>query len=163
MKPTEHPRQHTHAGYVFRAWLFAVVPSLIYFFTLVSIGAETLQPPTGRLDVAVAAYSTLVSPLLETALMLLLASPLGLLIPRSERARIVLLAMTFALAHKYGGGWRQVIATAWPSLVYSVTLITWLKKSARQAFLLTALVHALYNLTFFVVGALGMLIAESNV
>ena len=150
----------SRVGYALRAWVVAVLPSLIYFCILVSIGVDSLRPPAGTLDGATAVYSILISPLLETALMLILAFLLGLLIPRSERVRIILLATTFALAHKYGGGWRQVIATIWPSLVYSVTLITWLKKSAREAFVLTTLVHALFNLTFFVVGVLGAFIAD---
>ena len=149
----------SRAGYALRAWLVATAPSLVYFFTLVSIGADSLQPPAGALDVAIAGYSILLAPVLETALMLLLASLLSWLIPRSERVRIVLLAAIFALAHVYGGGWRQVIASFWPSLVYSVTLVTWLKHSVKDAFVLTALVHALYNLSIFAVGALGVLIA----
>jgi hypothetical protein len=77
---------------------------------------------------------------------------------RHERIRIVLLAATCALAHKFGGSWQQVFASAWPFLIYSVTLTAWLKQSGRAAFVLTALVHALYNATFFAVGALGFLL-----
>ena len=163
MKPTDYIRAKARAGYALRVWLVAVVPSLIYFFTLVSIGADSLQPPAGTLDAAVAGYSILVSPILETALMLLLAYLLELLVPRSEWMRIIVLATTFALAHGYDGGWRQVIATVWPSLVYSVTLIRGLKQSTRVAFVLTAAVHALYNLTFFAVGVLGAFIAGPDV
>jgi len=43
-------------------------------------------------------------------------------------------------------------------LIYSVTLTTWLKRSSGTAFVLTALVHALYNATFFAVGALGAIL-----
>ena len=63
--------------------------------------------------------------------------------------------MVCALAHLFGGGWRQVIASFWPFLIYSATLMTWLKRSGRDAFVLTAFVHALYNATFFSVGAIG--------
>ena len=87
------------------------------------------------------------------------ASLLTLLIPRHRRVQIVVLAMICALAHKFGGGWRRVFASLWPFLIYSVTLTTWLKRSPRDAFLLTALVHALYNATFFSVGALGAIMA----
>ncbi len=94
--------------------------------------------------------------------MLPLAFLLTLIFPRQMRLRIAVLAVTCALAHKLGGGWRQVLASLWPFLIYSVTLTSWLKRSARDAFALTALVHALYNATFFAVGALGSLMAASG-
>lgn len=149
----------SRTGYVLRAWLVAVVPSLLYFFTLVSIGADSLRPPAGALDATFAGYSILAAPLLESALMFPLASLLALIIPRQPRVQIVLLAMICALAHLFGGGWRQVIASFWPFLIYSATLTTWLKRSGRVAFVLTAFVHALYNATFFGVGAIGNYIA----
>ena len=146
-------------GYVLRAWLVAVVPSLLYFIALVSIGADSLRPPGGTLDATYAGYSILAAPLLETALMLPLASLLTFIVPRQPRVQIVLLAMICALAHLFGGGWRQVIASFWPFLIYSATLTTWLKRSGRDAFVLTAFVHALYNATFCGVGAIGNYIA----
>jgi hypothetical protein len=135
------------------------VPSLLYFFALVFIGADSLRPPAGTLDAKLAGYSILGAPLLETALMFPLASLLARVFPRLGRVRIVLLAVIFALAHKFGGTWPQALASFWPFLIYSVTLTTWLKRSGRDAFVLTALVHALYNATFFGVGALATLMA----
>ena len=149
----------SRTAYVLRAWLVAVVPSLLYFFALVFIRADSLRPPAGALDATFAGYSILAAPLLETALMFPLASLLTLMIPRQTRLQIVLLAVICALAHKFGGGWQQVIASFWPFLIYSATLTTWLKHSGRDAFVLTAFVHALYNATFFVVGALGNFMA----
>jgi len=144
---------------VLRAWLAAVVPSLLYFFTLVAIGVDSLYPPAGALDATFVAYSILAAPLLETALMIPLAFLLTLIIPRQPRIQIVLLAMICALAHLFGGGWRQVISSFWPFLVYSVTLMSWLKRSGRDAFVLTASVHALFNATFIGVGVIGNYIA----
>ena len=152
----------SRTGYVLRAWLVAVVPSLLYFFALVAIGADTLRPPAGALDATFAGYSILAAPLLETALMLPLASLLTLIIPRRPRVQIVLVAMICALAHLFGAGWRQVIASFWPFLIYSATLKTWLKRSGRDAFVLTAFVHALHNATFFGVGAIGNYIAAPS-
>jgi hypothetical protein len=149
----------TRAGYAARAWLVAVVPSLLYFAVLVAIGADSLRPPAGALDPAFAGYSILAAPLLETALMLPLAFLLTWIFPRQARLQIAVLALTCALAHKLGGGWRQVLARLWPFLIYSVTLTTWLKRSVKDAFVLTAVVHSLYNATFFAVGALGFLLA----
>ena len=148
----------SRAAYALRAWLIAAVPSLLYFFALVSIGADSLRPPARSLDAVVAGYSIVGAPLLETALMLPLASLLKLTLPRPERVRIILLAAIGALAHRIGGGWPQVLASFWPFLIYSVTLTTWLKRSQKEAFVLTATVHALYNATFVGVGAIGALV-----
>ena len=144
----------SRAAYTLRAWLIAAVPSLLYFFALVHLGVDSLRPPARALDVAYAGYSILVAPLLETALMFPLAFLLAPMIPR-QGIRIVLLAAICALAHRIGGGWEQVFASFWPFLIYSVTLTEWLKRSKGAAFVLTALVHALYNATFFGVGVLG--------
>jgi hypothetical protein len=150
------------ARYALRAWLIAVIPSLLYFFALVYIGADSMHPPARALDAAYLGYSILVAPLLETALMFPFASLLTLMVPRQRWLRIVLLAIVCALAHKIGGGWEQVSASFWPFLIYSVTLTTWLKHSNKAAFVLTALVHALYNATFFGVGALGGIMVGSG-
>ena len=147
----------SRAVWVLRAWLIAVFPSLLYFLALAGIGANAFQPPGRAFDVAFAGYSILAAPLLETALMLALARLLELLIPQRHRVRIVLLATICALAHRIGGGWHQVLASAWPFLVYSVVLNAWLPRSNRVAFVLTALVHSLYNATLFLVGALSLL------
>jgi hypothetical protein len=146
--------------YALRAWLLAVVPSLLVFLALVAVGANTLRPPPGALDPLVLGYSVLGAPLLETALMLALAELIALAIPGRPRARIVLLTVTCAFAHRLGGGWQQVAAAVWPFLIYSVTLIAWLERSAREAFVVTAAVHALYNASFVAVGVIGMLGTE---
>jgi hypothetical protein len=145
-----------------RAWLVAVVPSLLYFFARVLVGADSLRAPGGVLDPAFAAYSILLAPLLETALMLLLAELLAAITPDYRRIRIVLLGLVFALAHRFGGGWQQVIGSAWPLMVYSVTLHRWRERSRNEAFVATSIVHALYNATIFGVGALGALGAASG-
>lgn len=150
------------ARYALRAWLIAVIPSLLYFFALVYIGADSMNPPARALDAAYAGYSILIAPLLETALMFPLAVLLTLMIPRQRWLQIILLATVCALAHKIGGGWEQVSASFWPFVIYSVTLTTWLKRSPRNAFVLTSLVHALYNATFFGVGALGVIMTGSG-
>jgi hypothetical protein len=143
------------------AWLVAVVPSLLYFLARVLVGADSLRAPGGALDPWFAAYSLFLAPLIETALMLLLADGLATISPDHRRIRVVLLGLLFALAHKFGGGWQQVVGSAWPLLVYSVTLHRWRERSRTEAFVATALVHALYNATIFGVGALGTLVAGS--
>ncbi len=143
------------------AWLIAVFPSLLYLLALAGTGANAPHPPAGAIDVAFAGYSILVAPLLETALMLALARLLELMIPQRRRVRIGLLAVIFALAHGIGGGWHQVLASAWPFLIYSVVLVAWLARSTIAAFVLTALVHSLYNATLFLIGALMILRAAA--
>jgi hypothetical protein len=157
--PISYAPKASRSEYALRAWLIAVIPSLLYFFALVYIGADSLRPPAEALDAKFVGYSILVAPLLETALMFPLASLLNLIIPRRERVQIVLLAAICALAHRIGGGWQQVVSSFWPFLIYSVTLTTWRKRSNGDAFVLTALVHALYNVTFFGVGILGLVLA----
>jgi hypothetical protein len=93
----------SHAAWVFRAWLLAVVPSLLYFVALAGVGADALRPPGRAPDVAFAGYSILAAPLLETALMLALARLLEFMIPQRRRVRIVLLAAILSLAHRIGG------------------------------------------------------------
>ena len=150
----------SRAGYATRAWLVAVVPPLLYFAVRVAIGADSLRPPVDALDPVFAAYSILAAPLLETALMLPLALLLARILPRQTRLQIAALAVTCALAHKLGGGWRQVLASLWPLLIYATTLTTWLKRSSKDAFVITAGVHTLYNATFFAVGALGFVVTS---
>ena len=77
----------------------------------------------------------------------------------APRVQIVLLVAICALARKFGGSWREVFARLWPFLIYSAMLSICLEHSPREAFGLTALVHALYNATFFCVCALGTLMA----
>jgi len=152
----------TNAGrarYVLGAWLIAVVPSLLYFLVLICVGADTLRP-TRALDAVHAAYSVLAAPVLETALMFPVAFVLARMIPRQPWVRIILLAALGTLAHRIGGSWEQAFAGFWPFLVYSVTLNAWLRRSKKAAFALTSLVHALYNATFFGIGALGILITD---
>jgi hypothetical protein len=147
------------ARYALRAWLIAVVPSLLLFFALVALGAASLRPPAQPSDALAIGYSVLLAPVIETALMLVLAWPLNRALRGHEGLRIVVLAVACALAHSPGGGWRQAVNALWPFLVYAATLVNWLKRSNRDAFAVTAIVHGLYNATFFAVGALGALVS----
>ena len=143
--------------FVLRASFLAIAPSLLVFGVLVALGIDTLRAPTGTLDPAFIAYSVLLAPVIETAAMLALAAVLARLVPRLVVLQIVVVASIAALAHRIGGDWRQVAATAWPMLVYAMTLVLWLRRSASDAFIVTTIVHALYNMAFFAVGILGPL------
>ena len=145
-----------------RASLLAIVPSLLAFGVLVALDVDALRAPIGSLDPAFIAYSVLLAPAIETAIMLALAAFLTRLVPEHLALQIALVALVAALAHRLGGDWRQVVHTTWPSLVYATSLVLWLRRSASDAFIVTTIVHALYNTAFFAVGILGSLtIGES--
>ena len=103
-------------------------------------------------------YSVLLAPVVETGAMLALAAVLARLLPTHAALQILLLAFVAALAHRIGGDWRQVVNTTWPILVYATSLVLWLRRSASDAFIVTTIVHALYNMAFFAVGILGRLV-----
>ena len=145
------------ARFVLRASLLAIAPSLLVFGVLVALGIDALRAPAGTLDPAFMAYSVLLAPVIETAVMLALATVLARLVPGHVVLQIVVVAFLAALAHRIGGNWRQVADTAWPMLVYATTLVLWLRRSASDAFIVTTTVHALYNMAFFAVGILGPL------
>ncbi len=145
------------ARFVLRASLLAIVPSLLVFGVLVALGVDTLRAPIGTLDPVFVAYSVLAAPVIETAIMLALAAVLMRFFPNHLVAQIALVTFVTALAHKIGGDWRHVADTTWPILVYAASLALWLRRSARDAFVVTAVVHALYNMAFFAVGILGPL------
>lgn len=139
-----------------RASILAIAPSLLVFGVLVALGIDTLRAPTA-VDPAFVAYSVLLAPAIETGIMLALAALLARLVPEHAALQIALVAFVTALAHRIGGDWRQVVDTAWPILVYATSLVLWLRRSARDAFIVTTIVHALYNAAFFAVGILGPL------
>jgi hypothetical protein len=145
------------AGFVLRASLLAIAPSLLVFGVLVALGIDTLRAPIGALDPAFVAYSTLAAPVIETAIMLALAVLLKRFFPKHVVAQIALVTFVTALAHRIGGDWRHVVFTTWPILVYAASLAFWLRRSARDAFVVTTVVHTLYNIAFFAVGILGLL------
>lgn len=143
--------------FVLWAAAIAVLPSLLVFAVLVALGIDTLRPPRAALDPAFVLYSTLVAPAIETAVMLALAALLLRLLPRRDGARMVLITIIAALAHRIGGSWLQVAVTVWPLFVYSASIVLWMKRSARSAFIVTTIVHMLYNAAFFAVGVLAPL------
>lgn len=135
--------------YALRAWMLALVPSLAVYLARVALGAVSPVPQHGTLDLRFVAYSILIAPVVETALMLPLAWLVVRVIPDRKGAQIVALATSLALAHAVGGGWAQAVNVFWPFLVYSAALLAWWPRSRKGAFALTAVAHALYNATFF--------------
>lgn len=145
------------ARFVICASLVAIAPSLLVFGVLVALGIDTFRAPAGAFDSAFVAYSVLLAPAMETAVMLVLMAVLARLMPKRAALQIVLVAFVVALAHSIGGDWRQVVYTTWPILVYATSLALWLRRSASDAYILTTIIHALYNAAFFALGLLGSL------
>ena len=63
------------------------------FGVLVASGIDTLRAPTDTLDPAFIAYSVLLAPVIETAVMLALAAVLARLVPKHVALQIVLVAI----------------------------------------------------------------------
>jgi hypothetical protein len=150
-----------HARYVRRAWLIAVVPSLVLFGVRLATGRATLQATLAPDVAGFAAYSIVVAPLLETAAMVPLALALSALPVKGDWPRVVALAALAALAHGFGGTAWQVAAAFWPFVVYSAALFAWRARSLNDAYLVTVLIHMLYNATFFAIGLAGFLFPKA--
>jgi hypothetical protein len=148
-----------HARYVWRAWLIAVVPSLALFGVRLAMGSATLQVTLAPDVAGLAAYSIVVAPLVETAVMVPLALALKVLPGKGDWPRILALAALAALAHGFGGTAWQVAAAFWPFVVYAAALFAWHRRSLNDAYLVTVLIHMLYNATFLAIGLAASLVA----
>lgn len=144
-----------HVRYAGRAFLLAFVPSLVFFAVRVAMGSATLGGELAQGIAGFAAWSIVAAPLVETALMVPLAIALRALPVRNDAPRILALAALAALAHGFGGSGWQVAAAFWPFVVYSAALFAWRRRSWNDAYLVTALIHMLYNGAFFAVGLGG--------
>ena len=150
-----------HVHYIFAAWTIAVVPSLALFAARVAFGGASLQTPHGEEFAGFAAYSIVVAPLIETMVMVPLALALRALPGQSDWPRVFALATLAALAHGFGGTAWQVAAAFWPFVVYSAALFAWRRRSLNDAYLVTVLIHMLYNATFVAVGAAARMLADA--
>jgi hypothetical protein len=127
----------------------------------VTAGSATLAVPLQPGVAAFAAYSILVAPLLETAAMLVPALLLRRWRTRTDLPRILVLAGLAAAAHAVNGSLWSVVGAFWPFAVYAACLFAWWPRSWREASLVTAAVHALYNAAFLAIG-LGAGLLASN-
>lgn len=148
-----------HGRYVLFAWTIAVVPSLALFAARVAFGGASLQMPHGVETASFVVYSIVIAPLVETAVMVPFALALSALPGKRDWPRVLALAALAALAHGFGGSAWQVASAFWPFVVYSAALFAWRARSLSDAYLVTVLIHMLYNATFFAVGFVGMLAA----
>ena len=145
-------RQANRTRYILTAWLLALLPSLAFFALRVLAGRADLAVKLAPGVPAFAAYSILVAPLVETAVMLPIAAVLRRLPGQSDLPRIAMLAAMAAAAHAIQGGAWAAAGAFWPFLVYAACLFAWWPRSTREAFVVTAAVHALYNAAFLALG-----------
>ena len=137
------------------------MPSLALFAARVALGDASLQLPPGANEAGFVVYSIVVAPLVETAAMVPLALALRALPGQSDWPRVFALAALAALAHGFGGSAWQVVAAFWPFVVYSAALFAWRRRSLNDAYLVTVLIHMLYNATFFAIGLAGSLFQKA--
>ena len=149
----------SHARYVLWAWLLAFLPSAAFFALRVALGNARLDGGPGPGMAAFAAYSILLAPLLETAVLLVLAVLLRRVPLPGDAWRVLLLAAVAALAHGAQGGIWAGLGVLWPFVVYAAALFHWLRRSWGEALLVGAAVHALYNGAFFAMAALAARLA----
>jgi len=138
--------------WILAAWLLALLPALAFFAVRVATGQAALAVPLGPGFAAFAAYSILLAPLLETTAMLPFAALLRRLPAATDLPRILLLATLAAAVHAIEGGAWAAAGAWWPFAVYSACLLAWWPRSMRDAFVVTAAVHALYNAGILAVG-----------
>lgn len=146
------PTATTRSHYVAKAWLTALLPSLAFLAARLAAGNASLAIPLRPGVAAFAAYSILLAPLLETAAMLPIAALLRRLPARSNVLRILVLATLAAAAHAMQGGLWAALGAFWPFVVYAACLFAWWPRGQRDAFAITAAVHALYNATLLALG-----------
>ncbi len=144
-----------HVRYVVRAWLVALVPSLALYVGRLALGDARAVPALAPDVAGYAAYSIVVAPLVETALMIPFALALLRLPVASDWPRIVALAALAALAHGFGGSAWQVALAFWPFVVYSAALYAWRSRSLGDAYLVAAAIHMLFNGAIFAAGVLA--------
>ncbi len=161
LEPPADP-QASKAPYILTAWLTALLPSLAFFALRVLAGRADLAVKPGPGVATFAAYSILAAPLLETAVMLPIAAALRQIPTQSNLPRIAILAALAAAAHALQGGAWAAAGAFWPFLVYAACLFAWWPRSLRDAFLVTAAVHALYNAAFLAIGLTAGALASGS-
>ena len=148
-----------HVRYVVQAWLIALVPSLALYAGRLALGSARVVDVSVPDVAGFAAYSIVVAPLIETAVLLPLALALLRLPVASDWPRAVALAALAALAHGFGGSAWQVAAAFWPFVVYAMALYAWRSRSLGDAYVVAAAVHMLYNGAIFAAGTLARALA----
>ena len=143
---------HSRPLYVLKAWLLALVPSMILAGLVTALAADAPRPNFGGTGMVPALLVVLFAPVVETFLMV---PPLLLFNRYLGPTPAVLLssALWGALHSSQVPLWGLIIW--WPFLLFSVILLVWRERSLATAMLLVIGVHALQNS----LGAAALLLA----
>ncbi len=134
-------------GYIWRAWLMALIPSLaltaMVALSAVLRGTSVKNPPLGESPWGIALGGLIISPWLETLLMWPI---LGLVRIFTQKPLEVALAsgLIWGGLHSLAMPTWGLIAW-WPFVVLSLCFMAWQKKSVGRAITVTALVHTCHN------------------
>ncbi|MDQ4087790.1 MAG: hypothetical protein M3177_07260 [Pseudomonadota bacterium] len=129
-------------GYVVKAWLLALVPSLALALAVTVAVGGAEPPPDEMRDPRFIFLVVAVSPPLETLLMI---PPLWALEQRLGATRAVVgSALIWAALHSLASPlWGLVVW--WPFLILSTALLTWRQRGIARAVLLVTAIHVLQN------------------
>lgn len=129
-------------GYVVRAWLLTLVPSLALSALVSALAPAAEQPDLPTQGFAAVLAIVLFAPLVET---LAMAPPL-LLFARLFGAgpAVLLSAAGWGIVHSLAAPiWGLVVW--WPFLVLSIAFLTWRSVGLVTALAMTAAIHAAHN------------------
>jgi membrane protease YdiL (CAAX protease family) len=129
-------------SYVLKAWLLALLPSIVLSAVIGSLVPDAERPALSAETWPMIALIVAVAPFLET---LILAAMLSLFVRlNSPGAAVVLAALLWGVAHSLEAPtWGLVVW--WPFLVMSVAFLTWRKRGLWTAIGLVTLIHAMQN------------------
>lgn len=142
-------------SYVWRAWLIALVPSIV-MAVIVGIVMPDKFPKFDGPAVSLVVAIVLICPWVETLVMWPI---LGILKRTVKKTLWVAAASAVAwgVVHSLGAAAHGFV-TAWPFFVFSLCFLEWQRKSTGRAITATALVHMCQNMVpafFIVLSVLG--------
>ena len=129
-------------GYIARAWLLTLLPSLLLSALVGAFAPGAEQPDLPTQGAAAILAIVLFAPAVET---LIMAPPLLLLARLFGAGPAVLLsAAGWGIVHSLAAPiWGLVVW--WPFLILSIAFLTWRSVSLLTALLMAASIHALHN------------------
>lgn len=129
--------------YITKAWLLVFVPSIALAFAVPMVANEAAGPEFGASGLTLMLLLVVVSPVLETLLMI----PPLLVMERltGPRAAILGSAILWGVLHSLAAPlWGLVVW--WPFLILSAIFLVWRReRGLTAAILMTTIVHALQN------------------
>ena len=144
-------------AYVLKAWLLALVPSILLSLIVNSAAPAAEQPHLPLSGPAAIGFITLLGPFLETLIMAGALLVLTRIVAPGPAA--VLSAIGWGVAHSWAAPiWGLIIW--WPFLIFSVAFLTWRRRGFWTGILLVTAIHALQNSVAVALLLLGPLVAR---